>query len=71
MTFAVDEKVATNSPESDIDRKAEALLGKIISGSATEKERARYRELSMQRSHLMTRPRTSRVPSLYKNDKKR
>ncbi len=41
------------STESIIDRKREALIAKIISGTASDQERSRLEELSSARAALM------------------
>lgn len=53
-----------SSPEGDIDRRSEALLGKIAAGSASAREQATFRELAMQRSYLMTRPKPKNLATL-------
>jgi hypothetical protein len=45
-----------SSLESGIDRKIEQLLGRIISGTASDAEFALFHELARERSDLMTRP---------------
>ncbi|KQZ26577.1 hypothetical protein ASD50_04015 [Mesorhizobium sp. Root552] len=49
------EVVRHSSAEAEIDRKAEQLLARILSGSATDHEQAQYRELSAERSRRMMR----------------
>ena len=62
----------TSSAEGEIDRQSEKLLARIVAGDATANDKARFRELSIQRSYLMKRKpgsalaQSSRKASKYK-----
>jgi hypothetical protein len=44
------------SPEAQLDRKMNELIGKIVDGSATGEDCYKYQELSVRRSSLMRAP---------------
>lgn len=43
------------SPEWDIDRRQNELVGKMLTGTMTDNERREHRTLSVERSALMSR----------------
>ena len=45
---------ATQSPEADLDREVEELIGKKLRGTVTDKDKVRLVELQSTRSRLMT-----------------
>jgi hypothetical protein len=57
-------KFANSSLESELDFQIEELIGKMVEGSATERDRYRYQELVEQRSKLMIPPRRTRSLAL-------
>ncbi len=44
---------ATQSPEADLDREIEKLIGEMVRGTLTLKDRVRLLELQSRRSHLL------------------
>jgi hypothetical protein len=53
-------QMTISSPEFELDRRIERLIGKIVDGSATEQDKLEYLELSKRRSRLMQRNASSR-----------
>lgn len=44
---------ATQSPEADLDREIEELIGNMVRGTMSDRDRVRLGELQSQRSRLM------------------